>query len=302
MWPGTFDGPIPARAPWPAGWPPAGVPAAFSGIGAGTVLGTNPGTDPGTAPGTNPAAWLLAGLLAGDGPPAWARVAGVVLVALAVKLMDDVLDRDDDAAAGRPNWAERIGPGATAYALAALAGAAALSIRDALSLFWASYVWGMAHGASPRLPLGLAAWQESALALAASVVATGLVDTLGALALVGSIQLLDDWWDLRRDPPGDAGLAGAAAPGSVPRNWAGRLGRTEALLIGCGLGLAAVARDPVQALSAWAVAVMVGTGGGRGRGRGSRQSGGGPGSRSGPRLRGAGSRGPGPGDRGATAS
>lgn len=242
MWPGMFDGVAPGD------------------IAPGGLLG---GVLAGLA-GTNPARVLFEGTSGAPVPSPWARAAGVLLVAVAVKLMDDVLDREADAAAGHPNWAAQLGPGATAYAMAALAAAAALSARDALSLFWASYVWGMAHGGSARLPLGLTAWQESALALAVSVVSTGVADTLGALALVGSIQLLDDWWDLRGDDE-------AAAFGGMPRNWAGRLGRTEVLLIGCGLGLAAMARDPLQAVSAYGAALVIIARGGRARRAGARR-------------------------------
>lgn len=178
-----------------------------------------------------------------------ARAVAVALVAIAVKLLDDALDREEDRVVGRPNWAGGLGPAVTAYAMAALAAAAALSARDALPLFWAGYAWGMAHDGPARLPLGLTARQESALAVAVSLATAGVADTLGALALVGSIQLLDDWLDLRGDQE-------AAGLGTVPRNWAGRLGRVEAFLLGCGLGLAAVARDPLQASTAWGVAAV----------------------------------------------
>ncbi|PZN08712.1 MAG: hypothetical protein DIU69_09680 [Bacillota bacterium] len=181
-------------------------------------------------------------------PPA-ARVAAVALVAVALRLLDDVVDREVDRATGRPNWAEGLGAAATAYALAALATAAALSARDTLSLFWAGYAWGMAHDGTARLPLGLTARQETALALVLSLATVGLAHTLGAVALVGSIQLLDDWLDLRTDRE-------LVAPGAVPRNWAGRLGRMEAFLLGVALGLAAAARDPLQAVTAWAVAAL----------------------------------------------
>lgn len=185
-----------------------------------------------------------------------ARVAAVALVAVTLRLLDDVVDREADRATGRPNWAEVLGPATTAYALAALAAAAALSTRDALSLFWAGYAWGMAHDGPARLPLGLTARQETVLAVGLSLATVGLADTLGALALVGSIQLLDDWLDLRADRQ-------LAAPGAAPRNWAGRLGRVEAFLLGVALGLAAAARDPLQAVTAWAVAVVFMTRGAR---------------------------------------
>lgn len=209
--------------------------------------------------------WLLAGWLPPAGPPEGVRALAVVLVGVAVKLMDDVLDREEDAWTGRPNAAARLGPAATAYALAALAGASALSLRDALLLFWASYAWGMAHGSGARLPLGLRAWQETAVTVALSVAAAGLADTLAALALVGSVQLVDDWIDLRRERARTTGSQ-ASPPEEVPppilaRNWAARLGPGEALLAGAGLALVAAAWDPLRAAAAWAVAAAAGLAG-----------------------------------------
>ncbi|EKP93927.1 hypothetical protein [Thermaerobacter subterraneus] len=206
---------------------------------------------------------LAAGWLPPAGPAEGLRVLAVLLVGVAVKLMDDVLDREEDAWTGRPNAAARLGPAATAYALAALAAAAALSLRDALLLFWASYAWGMAHGSGTRLPLGLRAWQETALTVALSVAAAGLPDTLAALALVGSVQLVDDWIDLRREQArtsGDDPLG--PVPGAGPaRNWAARLGPQEALLTGLGLALVAAAWDPLRAVAAWAAAAGAGLAG-----------------------------------------
>ncbi|ADU51191.1 hypothetical protein Tmar_1078 [Thermaerobacter marianensis DSM 12885] len=231
--------------------------------------------------------WLAAGWLPPVEPAAGARLAAVAAAGVAVKLMDDVLDRAEDEQAGRPNVAARLGPAATAYALAALAVATALSLRDALLLFWASYAWGMAHGAGARLPLGLRAWQETALAVALAALAAGVPDTLAALALVGAVQLLDDWVDLRREtarvragPPQPArGPAPRPAPAPTPfpgrnlqagdpddnvsriapaRNWATRLGAVEALLVGLALGLLAAAWDPLRAAAAGAVALAAG--------------------------------------------
>ncbi|QIA27020.1 hypothetical protein DYI95_005360 [Thermaerobacter sp. PB12/4term] len=207
---------------------------------------------------------LVAGWLPPAGPAEGLRVLAVLLVGVAVKLMDDVLDREEDAWTGRPNAAARLGPAATAYALAALAAAAALSLRDALLLFWASYAWGMAHGSGTRLPLGLRAWQETAATVALSVAAAGLPDTLAALALVGSVQLVDDWIDLRRErarTPGGNPAPGQATGAGPARNWAARLGPEEALLAGLGLALVAAAWDPLRAVAAWAAATGAGLAG-----------------------------------------
>ncbi|HEY8552282.1 MAG TPA: hypothetical protein VIL40_02375 [Thermaerobacter sp.] len=219
--------------------------------------------------------WLAGGWLPPADPPGGTRVAAVIAVGIAVKLMDDVLDQEEDALTERPNVAVRLGAAAIAYALAALALAAALSPRDALSLFWASYAWGMGHGAGERLPLGLRAWQETALAVALAVLAAGLPDAVAALALIGSVQLLDDWVDLRRErarpqaafgpPPGGAqaprdGPMPAGLPEGVgpQRNWAARLGPGEALLAGIALGWIAAAWDPLRAAATGAVALAVG--------------------------------------------
>lgn len=231
--------------------------------------------------------WLASGWLPPGAPPVAARVLAVVATGIAVKLMDDVLDQQEDAVTGQPNVAVPLGGAAVAYALAAFALAAALSPRDALSLFWASYAWGMAHGAGQRLPLGLRAWQETALAVALAVLTAGVPDALAALALIGAVQLLDDWVDLRREGAGSPGALGAAAgggPGRRPaavrpglpgspgvgaaagprRNWAVRLGPGEALLTALALGWLAATWDPVRAAATGAVALAAGLLGRRG--------------------------------------
>ncbi|MGE5589034.1 MAG: hypothetical protein ACM3ZA_00180 [Bacillota bacterium] len=130
-------------------------------------------------------------------------VARVFLVAfltgLAVKLMDDALDVEIDAARGYRNWAARLGRATTPYALVLAFVAATLQTRAALALFLAAYALGMGRNAGEWLPTGLPAWAETALALAFSAVFSGARVAVAALAILWAVQAADDWMDRHED-------------------------------------------------------------------------------------------------------
>jgi hypothetical protein len=133
------------------------------------------------------------------------------LTALAVKLMDDALDLERDRAAGRRNWALALEGGAASYALAIFALAAALDGRTAAALLLAAFGVGMGTGGE-RLPLGLRAWHESALALLLALLLCGW--RLAAAATLASLcaQALDDLLDGHaRRGTGETLLGGLAA-------------------------------------------------------------------------------------------
>ncbi|MDR7865569.1 MAG: hypothetical protein RIN56_02065 [Sporomusaceae bacterium] len=146
---------------------------------------------------------------------------------LAVKITDDWLDRDRDAAIGRVNWSARLGAGAMVYAALFLALAAGINAAVSLALFFASYVVGMFTDLGRRLPSRLTGWQESLLVLAAGVGLCGWRTMLFAGLFVAAVQLIDDCIDLADDR-----LAGQ-------RNFACRFGAVECLLCGLTLLLAA---------------------------------------------------------------
>src|SRR5690606_29875589 len=103
----------------------------------------------------------LSGAIFESGPAAARLLAAVAAAGVAIKLMDDYLDQELDALLGRRTLAAAVGPGAVAYAMAALALAMLLDGPAAGSLFLAAYAVGMAHDPAGRLPTGLAGWQEA---------------------------------------------------------------------------------------------------------------------------------------------
>lgn len=131
-------------------------------------------------------------------PAAIEAFAATAAVAFAVKLMDDGLDRERDAAAGFPNWAASLGRGAPAYALLALAVACALSPARAVPLFLAAYAVGMGRGIE-RQPSGLPGWLEALVALAISAALFGPLRAAAAAAAILAVQWTDGLLDWRAD-------------------------------------------------------------------------------------------------------
>jgi hypothetical protein len=172
-------------------------------------------------------------------------VAATAATALAVKLLDDGLDRERDLAAGFPNWAAALGRGAPAYALVTFALGCALAAPTAVPLLLAAYAVGMGRSGA-RQPSGLPAWVEGALALAVAAAAFGIIRAAAAAAAMLAIQWTDGLVDWRADagyrqPRLERGplaaLAGAA--------WAAALALDPAqglAVAGCGLGVALLTR------------------------------------------------------------
>ncbi len=131
-------------------------------------------------------------------PTAFETLGATAAVAIAVKLMDDGLDRERDLAAGFPNWAAPLGRGAPAYALLALAVACALSPACAVPLFLAAYAIGMGRG-HERQPSGLPGWLEGVVALAIAAAFFGLVRAAAAAAAIAAVQATDGLLDWRAD-------------------------------------------------------------------------------------------------------
>ena len=153
--------------------------------------------------------------------------ASVFLCSIAVKLLDDFLDQEIDACAGRKNWAQRIGNGSTIYAALLLAFAATLQAQAALSLFFACCMVGMFNSLTHKLPSRLSGWQESLLILFFGFFFFGIEQMMFALCFIAAIQLLDDCLDYRLDQ-----ISGC-------RNLAHRFGIIECLLAGTVFMLAA---------------------------------------------------------------
>lgn len=159
---------------------------------------------------------------------------GVFLTGVAVKLMDDHLDREKDRSAGLINWSERLGRAALPYALTALLIATALDPRAAISFFFASYALGMGRDLGERLPTVLKGYQEIALALLIGIGLAGVRSMALALTLMGAVQFTDDLLDRHEDL------------------------RAADLLWVIGRGLGAVSSLALGLLVDWPVALMVG--------------------------------------------
>ncbi len=174
------------------------------------------------------------------------RLAGAVIAAgLAIKLMDDYLDREFDALVGRRTVAAWLGPGTVAYALAALAVATLLEAQAAGTLFLASYAVGMAHEPGRRLPTGLTAWQESLLAAVLGLVLGGFAAMCSATAAMFFVQCADDFRDAASDR-----MAGG-------QTLASRLGRVETGMLAVAALLVALAINPLLAIVVAAGAALV---------------------------------------------
>lgn len=159
--------------------------------------------------------------------------AAVLLTGVAIKLMDDTIDRRMDALAGVQTWAGRLGDGAMPYGMAALATALLIDAPLSGTLFLAAYSLGMAHDRGRTLPSGLSGWQESALALVAGAILGGPVRMAAALAVVVLVQCGDDLLDADGDR-----LRGH-------RSFVAMLGRMETALLGLSALIVATALEPL---------------------------------------------------------
>nr|WP_092067845.1 hypothetical protein [Dendrosporobacter quercicolus]NSL46808.1 hypothetical protein [Dendrosporobacter quercicolus DSM 1736]SDL64654.1 hypothetical protein SAMN04488502_101447 [Dendrosporobacter quercicolus] len=143
----------------------------------------------------------------------------VLLCALAVKLTDDFLDRDLDAAAGQNNWTQHLGSGTPVYAMLLLAVSAGLRADICLPLFLSSYITGMFNDLRQPFPSRLTGWQECLLVLAAGAILFSWNIMLFSLLFIIAVQLADDCLDYSADL-----LSGQ-------RNFAHRFGIVESLLL-----------------------------------------------------------------------
>ncbi len=151
--------------------------------------------------------------------PSISRLGAVLCMALAVKLMDDLLDGDLGRVDREGAEAVLGAGGAAAYALFLGMVAAALNTEWAVTLFLAAYAVGMLDDPLRRLPSRLPAGVESFLAVMIGILAYGWRSALASLACMVVIQALDDLVDYRRDL--QAGR----------RNWVTATGKFEVALM-----------------------------------------------------------------------
>ena len=143
----------------------------------------------------------------------------VILCSMAVKLVDDFLDRDLDTRAGCFNFAHTLGNGAIVYGMLFLALGASINASVAVPLFLASYCIGMFNDLKKTFTSGLSGLQESLLVFILGLLLWGWQRMLFSLFFIASVQLFDDYLDIYTDQ-----LVGY-------RNLAHRLGKVECLLL-----------------------------------------------------------------------
>jgi len=146
-------------------------------------------------------------------------VISVILCSIAVKLVDDFLDRELDARAGCYNFSNALGSGAIVYGMLSLSLAASINASVSIPLFLASYSIGMFNDSKKTFTSGLSGLQESLLIFILGVMLWGWKSMLFSIFFIFSIQLFDDYLDIYTDQ-----LAGY-------RNLAHRIGKVECVLL-----------------------------------------------------------------------
>lgn len=157
-------------------------------------------------------------------------LAALFATGLAIKLLDDYLDRDETFNS-RPVLATILDRGTVAYAILSYALAAELRPSWALTLFLASYGCGMLGDSPWRLPTHLPAWGETWLVIMLGILATGWQQMISSTAFILGVQLIDDAFDLAEDRH------------ALRSNLAAKWGRAETSLAGIGFVLISLLMD-----------------------------------------------------------
>lgn len=127
------------------------------------------------------------------------RFAGVFLIGIVIKIMDDYLDRDIDRFKEQWNITLIINRGILPYSLVLLIFSLYLNFPEGVSIFAASYLVGMINDLNEKLPTKLYAWQEGIFLIILTTYMSSLKDSISALLIVSSIQIIDDFIDMKKD-------------------------------------------------------------------------------------------------------
>lgn len=122
-------------------------------------------------------------------------VIAALLSGIAVKIMDDCIDREYDAALGLPSLSNRYGTGIAAYGMLSLLLACVSHITLAVALFTSAYAVGMGFTDTTIYPTKLIGRGEVLLAIVISLSFTGIRMTVLALSVMVGAQLIDNWID-----------------------------------------------------------------------------------------------------------
>ncbi len=115
-----------------------------------------------------------------------------LLTAVAIKVMDDLLDQEIDLVHRRENLVNLLGGGIAAYAMLALVAAVALRPAVATPLFCAAYAIGMGYDFTLVYPTGVRGWGEALTAIILSLITAGSLVTISAILLMLAVQITDN--------------------------------------------------------------------------------------------------------------
>jgi hypothetical protein len=182
-------------------------------------------------------------------PPTWsgffAALAAICAVAMAIRLMDDLLDAGLDNDMGCVTVAARLREAALPYALAAFACSAALAPALAVALFAASYAVGMVGDHNRLLPFRLRGWQEGVLIIILGAFGAGIACMGWALAFIIALQSYDDLVDRNSDNLGGI------------RNLCNRYGVGEVVLAGLSALLISLMLSPLLSVQGYLALLLI---------------------------------------------
>ncbi|MGM9571489.1 MAG: hypothetical protein ACI3ZR_04645 [bacterium] len=121
----------------------------------------------------------------------------VLSTGLAIKILDDYLDREIDELAGKDTFVQFFQQSILPYGLLFLAFGLTLEPKLGGSLFLASYAVGMFKQQEQIYPCKLSGWQEIVLSCFLGSFLYGWFDFLSALSIIFFVQLLDDFYDYK---------------------------------------------------------------------------------------------------------
>ena len=114
---------------------------------------------------------------------------------LAIKIIDDLLDKELDISQGKITWCQKAGQGCFVYATLSLGLAASLNTALSITLFSSAYLIGMIREPRAKQTLNIPAWLEILAVSIICIYVFGWLELFASLTIIGSIDLLDDLLD-----------------------------------------------------------------------------------------------------------
>lgn len=146
------------------------------------------------------------------------------------------MDREFDDLINNVNLAKFLGTGVVPYILVIFSLACILNPAAAITLFFASYITGMAGDVNAKMPSGLFGYQETVMIILLGLMIFGAGEMFSSIFLIIAIQFWDDYVDYNTDK-------------YSTKNWAFILGKNESLLLGIIFFISSMYIDYFKALS-----------------------------------------------------